>query len=186
MDVYLEEFDVAELLQGVHATVQPLIRGNENTLETTDGSSLGRMHSDVTKLRQALFNLLSNAAKFTQKGTIQLTAERTTEGEQDWLCFRVTDSGIGVPEDQRAQDERLASALETYEVWLAEEPTGEAAQANYADALLRVAESRQVRRSRDDPINAWGCAVLSVCNRCHKVSSIVTSTCDTWAKLSRK
>ena len=48
-----------------------------------------------------------------------------------------------VPEDQRAQDERLASALETYEVWLAEEPTGEAAQASYADALLRVAEIRR-------------------------------------------
>ena len=55
------------------------------------------MHADLTKVRQALFNLLSNAAKFTDHGTISLTVQRETD---DWLTFAVSDTGIGMTEEQ--------------------------------------------------------------------------------------
>ena len=96
MDVYLEHFDVRELLDGVVGTVQPLIRKNANTLQVGDLAGLGSMHSDVTKLRQTLFNLLSNASKFTENGTIRLEVEREGVEGDEWLCFTVSDSGIGM------------------------------------------------------------------------------------------
>jgi signal transduction histidine kinase/DNA-binding response OmpR family regulator len=100
MDVFLENLDVAELVRGVEGTVQPLVRKNENTLELAGLDGLGHMHSDATKLRQILFNLLSNASKFTQGGALRLEATRTTEGAQDWLVFRVSDTGIGMDAEQ--------------------------------------------------------------------------------------
>jgi signal transduction histidine kinase/CheY-like chemotaxis protein len=100
MDVFLEELDVAELVHGVEGTVQPLVRKNENTLELVGLDGLGHMHCDATKLRQILFNLLSNASKFTEGGNIRLEARRTPEGAEDWLVFRVSDTGIGMDEEQ--------------------------------------------------------------------------------------
>ena len=96
MDVYLERFDVRELVEGVVGTIQPLIRKNANALQVGDLAGLGAMHSDVTKLRQTLFNLLSNASKFTERGTIHLDVARETVEGDEWLCFTVTDSGIGM------------------------------------------------------------------------------------------
>jgi signal transduction histidine kinase len=55
------------------------------------------MHTDLTKVRQTLFNLLSNAAKFTDHGAITLTVERQPD---DWLAFSVADTGIGMTEEQ--------------------------------------------------------------------------------------
>ncbi len=103
MDVFLEDFDVAELVHGVEGTVQPLVRKNENALEVTGLDGLGGMHCDATKLRQILFNLLSNASKFTENGTICLEGERFRKGGTDWLRFGVSDSGIGMKEDQLAK-----------------------------------------------------------------------------------
>ncbi len=103
MDVYLEEFDVAELVRGVEGTLQPLVRKNENTLEVAGLEALGEMRSDATKLRQILFNLLSNASKFTEGGTIRFEAERARRDEQDWLRFRITDTGIGMKPEQLAR-----------------------------------------------------------------------------------
>jgi CheY-like chemotaxis protein/anti-sigma regulatory factor (Ser/Thr protein kinase) len=60
------------------------------------------MRADITKVRQILFNLLSNASKFTDHGTISVDAERSTEEGQDWIRFRITDSGIGINEKQKA------------------------------------------------------------------------------------
>ena len=68
MTLYLEDFDVAKLVQEVAATVQPLVTKNGNTLEVDCPADLGTMHADVTKVRQTLFNLLSNASKFTEQG----------------------------------------------------------------------------------------------------------------------
>jgi signal transduction histidine kinase len=61
------------------------------------------MYADQTKVRQNLYNLLSNAAKFTEQGQIWLTARRQTEGEKDWLLFEVRDTGIGMSAEQRAK-----------------------------------------------------------------------------------
>ncbi len=72
MTLYLEDFEVAKLVQEVASTVRPLILKNGNRLEVDCPADLGTMHADVTKVRQTLFNLLSNASKFTEKGTIRL------------------------------------------------------------------------------------------------------------------
>jgi len=96
MDVYLEAFSVPAVVHHVRAIVQPLIEKNANTLSIACPPEIGIMHADQTKVRQALFNLLSNAAKFTDHGTISLSVYR----EPDWLTFAVTDTGIGMTEEQ--------------------------------------------------------------------------------------
>jgi len=97
MDLFLETFDVGQLVQDVEAIVQPLVEKNDNTLILTCPDVIGQMRADQTKVRQALFNLLSNAAKFTDHGTISLTVERESD---DWLTFAVSDTGIGMTEEQ--------------------------------------------------------------------------------------
>ena len=104
MEVFAESFDVAEMADAVAATVQALVEKKGNTLALNVGSDLGAMHSDVTKVRQILLNLLSNAAKFTEGGTITLSAERRPgPGGKDWLAFHVSDSGIGMTAEQLAK-----------------------------------------------------------------------------------
>ena len=76
MDLYLETFDLATMLRDVETSVQPLVEKNANTLVVQRSDNLGAMRADLTKVRQTLFNLLSNACKFTQQGTIGLTATR--------------------------------------------------------------------------------------------------------------
>ncbi len=97
MTLFLEEFDVAKLVREVAATVQPLVAKNGNRLVVECPADLGVMRADLTKVRQTLFNLISNAAKFTEQGTITL-AVRRTEGSQ--LLFSVNDTGIGMTPEQ--------------------------------------------------------------------------------------
>ena len=68
MDLFLETFEIAGLVQDVASIVQPLVEKNGNTLVVSCPDDLGTMHADQTKVRQTLFNLLSNAAKFTEQG----------------------------------------------------------------------------------------------------------------------
>jgi signal transduction histidine kinase len=100
MELYLETFDVARLIQDVVNTVMPLVEKNANVLQVHCGDNLGTMHADQTKVRQGLFNLLSNAAKFTEAGTITLEVERESHEHMDWLCFSVSDTGIGIAPEQ--------------------------------------------------------------------------------------
>ena len=100
MDLFLEDFEVGPLIQDVAAIVQPLVEKNGNTLVVDCPDDLGTIHADQTKVRQALFNLLSNAAKFTDHGTISLTVERESGDDGDWLRFAVSDTGIGMTEEQ--------------------------------------------------------------------------------------
>jgi signal transduction histidine kinase/CheY-like chemotaxis protein len=100
MTLYLEEFDVVKLLQEVSATVQPLILKNGNTLVVECSEDIGTMRADVTKVRQTLFNLLSNASKFTDKGTITLKAGPALNAPSDALSFTVRDTGIGMTPEQ--------------------------------------------------------------------------------------
>jgi len=76
MTLFVEEFDVAKLVREVTATVQPLVAKKANRLEVDCPADVGTMRSDQTKLRQVLFNLISNAAKFTERGVIRLSVER--------------------------------------------------------------------------------------------------------------
>ena len=103
MEVYIESFDLEEFTQGVEGTIVPLIRQNSNTLEVTRGAGLGSMESDKAKVRQVLFNLLSNASKFTRDGLISLEVTRATGGAGDAIHFRVRDTGIGMTSEQLAR-----------------------------------------------------------------------------------
>jgi signal transduction histidine kinase/CheY-like chemotaxis protein len=103
MDVLIEPVDVAALLAEVQSTIAPLVAKNNNQFRLVAPDDLGTMQSDVTKLRQNLFNLLSNAAKFTKDGTITLTVQRTARADGDWLSFAVTDSGIGMTPEQKGR-----------------------------------------------------------------------------------
>jgi len=112
MPLYIEQFDVREMLDEVVTTISPLVDKNQNTLDLHFAADLGTMHADVTKVRQTLFNLLGNATKFTEKGTVSLEARRETvsqpssEGENraatehEQLVFIIRDTGIGMTPDQ--------------------------------------------------------------------------------------
>lgn len=99
MELYLETFDLRRLIEDVAGTVHPLVLKNMNRLELELPPELGELHSDETKVRQILFNLLSNACKFTDEGLIRLKVSR--EGEQ--MVFLVTDTGIGMTSEQMSK-----------------------------------------------------------------------------------
>jgi CheY-like chemotaxis protein/anti-sigma regulatory factor (Ser/Thr protein kinase) len=99
-ELFLETFDLRQMLDEAVSTVMPLITKNENKLETDLTGDLGNVRVDLTKLRQALFNLLSNAAKFTEGGTITLGAAKEMRGDAEWLKLSVADSGIGIGADK--------------------------------------------------------------------------------------
>jgi CheY-like chemotaxis protein len=88
------------MLHDVITLIEPLVQKKHNTLEVHCIYDLGTMHADLTKVRQSLFNLLSNASKFTENGVIALYATRETVEGTDWVIFRVCDSGIGMTEEQ--------------------------------------------------------------------------------------
>ena len=100
MELFFETFDAAAMVDGVVTTVQPLVEKSGNTLEVRCSPELGAIRSDMTKVRQILFNLLSNACKFTQNGAICLDVSRVSVEGRDWMHFRVTDTGIGMTAEQ--------------------------------------------------------------------------------------
>jgi signal transduction histidine kinase len=101
MEISLETFDVAEVLTAAVAMVRPLIEKNGNTLHLAIDPDLGAMHADLTRVRQILLNLLSNASKFTEKGTVSLVASRELDDGRHWIVFEVHDTGIGMTAVQR-------------------------------------------------------------------------------------
>lgn len=111
MELYVETYDVSDQLEDVLMTIQPLIQKNNNRLQFEFTDNLGTGQTDVTKLRQTLFNLLSNAAKFTENGTVNLYAERVSTNSGDWLVIKVSDTGIGMtPEQTEAVFQEFAQA----------------------------------------------------------------------------
>src|SRR5207249_1430183 len=100
MDLFLETIDVSGMIEDVVSTITPLVQKNGNTLSVEYDESLGPMRADATKVRQALFNLLSNACKFTDKGTITLQVLRERGNGAGNFVFRVHDSGIGMSPEQ--------------------------------------------------------------------------------------
>ena len=100
MDLFIENFDVAGMIDDVVITIQPLVEKSGNTLQTEYSDALGQMRGDMTKVRQILFNLLSNACKFTRNATISLKASRRMTDNREWVYFRVSDMGIGMTPEQ--------------------------------------------------------------------------------------
>ncbi|MEO5813472.1 MAG: response regulator [Rhodanobacter sp.] len=102
MELNLETIQVSSLLESVVNTTAPLVRKNGNRL-VLGTEDVGTMHTDVTKLRQILFNLLSNACKFTENGSIHLRVRRERLGAGDCAVFEVADTGIGITAVQQAR-----------------------------------------------------------------------------------
>jgi PAS domain S-box-containing protein len=100
MDLYFESFNVAEIVDSAVATINPLMTKSGNTFRVDCSPQIGQMVADVVKVRQTLLNLLSNAAKFTDKGHVILSVERGRFDNSDWITFKITDTGIGMDEDQ--------------------------------------------------------------------------------------
>ncbi len=96
MTIYTEDFDIAAVIESVESMVAPLAATNGNSLTIECPEDAGTMHADVTKVRQSLFNLVSNAAKFTEAGSITLIVSP----EPDRVEFAVSDTGIGMTEEQ--------------------------------------------------------------------------------------
>jgi PAS domain S-box-containing protein len=99
LELHPESFDVAAMIRDVVTTIQPLAQKNANALEVRCPDGIGSMLADQTKVRQSLFNLLSNACKFTEGGTVRLDVTR----DEDWLAFRVIDTGIGMTPEHLAK-----------------------------------------------------------------------------------
>jgi CheY-like chemotaxis protein len=132
MTLYLESFPVATLVRDVSAVVQPLAEKNGNALTVHCADDLGAMRADLTKVRQVLFNLLTNASKFTDHGTISLAASRETVDDVDWLQFVVADTGIGMTAEQM---ERVFEAFSQADA---------STTRNYGGTGLGLAISRQL------------------------------------------
>ena len=114
MDVFAEDIEVATFVREAAGTVEALVHRKSNELVLDVGEGVGTMRSDAVKLRQCLFNLLSNAAKFTENGTITLGIRRETSAGGEWLSFSVRDTGIGMTADQVSRlFQRFAQADET-------------------------------------------------------------------------
>ena len=97
MELHLESFAVSPLVSDVLATLQALAARRGNNLRVDCPAGVGTMYADPVKLRQCLLNLLSNANKFTEQGTVSLVVRRTPDPEgQEWLSFAVSDTGIGM------------------------------------------------------------------------------------------
>jgi signal transduction histidine kinase/CheY-like chemotaxis protein len=101
MELHLELFDVCALIKEVSSTIDMQVAKNGNTLEfKCIPPEIGFMRADLSKVRQGLFNLVSNAAKFTHGGQIRIDAERLMMDDIEWIVFRVSDTGIGLSPEQ--------------------------------------------------------------------------------------
>ena len=96
IELYLERFEVCPLVKQVQVAVAPLVDKNGNTLSVTCGDGVGEIHSDQTRIKQILINVLSNAAKFTEQGEVTLDVWRVAGNDGDHVAFRITDTGIGM------------------------------------------------------------------------------------------
>ena len=96
MELHLESFPLAPLIEDVAKTIEPMATKNGNRIVVDCRSDLGTIHADQIRFRQALLNLASNANKFTEKGTVTIAAQ--TGG--DWITIAVADTGIGMTEEQ--------------------------------------------------------------------------------------
>ena len=145
MTVFLEDFEISTLASEVEAIVKPLVEKNGNALIVDCPTDIGAMHADIVKLRQTLFNLISNSAKFTQRGSVTMAVRRWpsvlgadsnghTPAADGHITFSIIDTGIGISEEAMA---RLFEAFSQAEA---------STTRNYGGTGLGLALSRQFCR----------------------------------------
>ena len=100
MELSLASFSLAPVIDEVIKTIEPLAAKNGNQVAVHCDREVGTMHADQMRLRQALLNLMSNANKFTERGTITIDARHRQENDGDWITLAVTDTGIGMTPEQ--------------------------------------------------------------------------------------
>ena len=100
IELKTEQFDLHQAIRGIVANVEPMLHKNGNRLIVRCAEDLGIVSTDATKLRQVTLNLLSNAAKFTERGTITLSAYRRKSAAGDWIEIQVQDTGIGIAQSE--------------------------------------------------------------------------------------
>jgi PAS domain S-box-containing protein len=103
LDLLLERFEIAKVIDESVATAQPVADRNGNLLNVQYDEDLGSMVADQTRVRQVILNLLSNACKFTRDGNVRIEATRESMNGLDWLLLSVSDTGIGMTEEQMAR-----------------------------------------------------------------------------------
>ena len=101
MTIYNEPIPLDSFLKDITNIAHPLAERNKNRFQADYPEDLGSLFSDLTKLRQILFNLISNACKFTEAGAITLKVTRQTDSDGEWMAFSVTDTGIGIPSEKQ-------------------------------------------------------------------------------------
>ena len=152
MSLFVETFSAAQLVRDVASTVRPLVEKNHNRFEVICPDDLGDMHADAAKLRQVLYNLLTNAGKFTEAGVVGFEASREHPERKngngngaasgDIICFTIRDTGIGMT---RQQMQNL------FEPFTQAEP---ATSSRFGGTGLGLAISRQFCRMMDGDITA--------------------------------
>jgi PAS domain S-box-containing protein len=103
MELYPELIDTAALCREVSGTIQPLAERRGNSLEFRCAEDVGKIRADLTRVRQVLLNLMSNASKFTENGRVSLDVDRIAINGAPWMRFRVSDTGIGMSPEQLAK-----------------------------------------------------------------------------------
>ncbi len=99
MEILLESFEISKLVKEVEGTIHPLAEKGSNKLVIDCPEGIGYMDADETRVRQMLHNLLSNACKFTENGTVTLKVFRDTRDDIEWVNFAISDTGMGIPEE---------------------------------------------------------------------------------------
>ena len=99
MELYITSFEIEDVVDVIRDISAPLVSKNNNAFQCNIQDGIGAMRQDETKLRQCLSNLLSNAAKFTEAGTVTLEVDASLEKEIEMVSFKVIDTGEGMSEE---------------------------------------------------------------------------------------
>ncbi len=102
LEIFVSEFEVTKVVNVLKSVAAPLGEANNNEVRFEAHDGLGKMHSDETRLRQCLLNLIGNACKFTENGRVSLQSSAFQRSGREWLKFEVADTGIGMNEAQMA------------------------------------------------------------------------------------
>jgi len=103
MELQLQSFVLAPLIADVVKTIEPLAAKSANQVAVNCRGAIGTLHGDQMRLRQAMLNLMSNANKFTERGTITVNARQGQENGREWITIAITDTGIGMTPEQMSK-----------------------------------------------------------------------------------